>query len=289
MTIWYQITFLLPCFGVFATPKKQNQCYCILMMKFISRCLMSTAVLLLLAPSASADGLSQTLSTIKPSVVGVGTQLPTRSPAIVFFATGFVVGDGLSVITNAHVVPEVLDLAQRETLGIVTGNGSDLQFRPATLAGIDHVHDLAHLRLSGPALPALRLGALQQVQEGANMAFTGFPFGMSLGMQPVTHRATVSAITPIVLPALRAQQLKPAALRQQRQSPFLIFQLDGTAYPGNSGSPLFDPDSGLVVGVINMTALKQMKENAMSAPSGISYAIPAQFVSQLLQVDRNEK
>jgi S1-C subfamily serine protease len=60
-------------------------------------------------------------------------------------------------------------------------------------------------------------------------------------------------------------------------------QLDGTAYPGNSGSPVYDPDSGVVYGVLNMTFLKNQKENALSQPSGISYAIPVRYVRELLQ------
>ncbi|WP_295991421.1 serine protease [Rugamonas sp.] len=248
------------------------------------------AAILLAAPICCVGAtLAQTITSVKPAIVGIGTMLPSRSPAVSFFATGFVVGDGLSVISNAHAVPAVLDAAHREVLGVVTGNGDKLEFRSATVVSIDKEHDLVHLRLSGAPLPALRLGDSATMQEGDSLAFTGFPLGMSLGMQPVTHRATLSAITPILLPALSAQQLDARAISQQRKPPFLIFQLDGTAYPGNSGSPLYDPDDGAVYGVINMTLLKNLKENAISAPSGISYAIPAHFVQLLLQQDAGKK
>lgn len=245
-------------------------------------------VLQLVLPARAADGLSKTIVALKPSIVGIGTHLATRNPPVAFFATGFVVGDGLSVVTNAHALPESTDGARLERIGIVTGAGAELTFRSADVAGIDREHDLLHLRLSGAPLPALKLGPSDEVQEGAAMAFTGFPLGMTLGMQPATHRATVAAITPIVLPALSARQLDARTI-VQRRNPFRIFQLDGTAYPGNSGSPLYDPDTGLVYGVINMTLIKQLKENAISAPSGISYAIPARFVQRLLQADSNEK
>src|SRR5262245_3221265 len=101
--------------------------------------------------------LSRTIAAVKPSVVGIGTMLRTRSPAIMFTATGFVVGDGLSVISNAHALPENIDTDGMETLGIVIGTGDNLQFRPATVAGIDKEHDLLHLRLAGAPLPALQL------------------------------------------------------------------------------------------------------------------------------------
>src|SRR5471030_1291723 len=254
----------------------------------ISRCL--SALLLCLLPVAAASAsLTQTIVTIKPSIVGIGTQLSTRSPQVSFFATGFVVGDGLSVITNAHALPETLDLVHFEKIGVVTGSAAELAFRTAVVAGIDREHDLLHLRISGTPLPALALGASDELKEGAAVAFTGFPLGMLLGMQPATHRATVSAITPIVLPALNSRELDARTIAQQRSHAFAIFQLDGTAYPGNSGSPLYDPETGLVYGVINMTALKHLKENAVSAPSGISYAIPARYVQQLLQADSSRR
>ena len=41
-----------------------------------------------------------------------------------------------------------------------------------------------------------------------------------------------------------------------RQGSFDVYQLDATAYPGNSGSPLLDADSGKVLGVINSVFVK---------------------------------
>jgi S1-C subfamily serine protease len=237
----------------------------------------------LAAVAAHGAELSQTIAAVKPSVVGVGTFEKTRSPAISFVGTGFVVGDGLSVITNAHVVPELLDTENRETLGIVVGKGDTVEFRSAVLVARDREHDLAHLRLGGAPLPALKLGDSRAVAEGQALAFTGFPLGMVLGLHHVTHRAMLSAITPIVMPSLSSHKLDVRAIVQLQRASFAIFQLDGTAYPGNSGSPLYDPDSGAVLGVINMVFVKGLKESAISSPSGITYAVPSQFVRDLLQ------
>ena len=100
---------------------------------------------------------------------------------------------------------------------------------------------------------------------------------------PVTHRATVSAITPAALPAPSSRLLNEATIRGVRAGTFDIFQLDGTAYPGNSGGPLFDATTGEVIGVVNMVLVKGTREGALSQPSGISYAIPSRFVAQLLE------
>lgn len=231
-----------------------------------------------------AQHLVRTAAQIKPSVVGVGTLLKTRQPAVVFVGTGFAVGDGLSIITNAHVLPKLLDVARNEELGIVTGGaGESVNFRPARLVALDTEHDLAHLRLSGAPLAALALASDDSVAEGQELAFTGYPLGMRLGLHAATHRALLAAITPVVRPSLNSRQLDARAISQLQRSPFRIFQLDGTAYPGNSGSPLYQPIDGSVVGVINMVFLKGLRENAVSDPSGITYAIPVRHVRELLQ------
>lgn len=240
-------------------------------------------VFCLCATAAAASDLSRTIARLKGSVVGVGTFLKTRSPATVFNGTGFVVGDGLSVITNAHVVPNMLDTEKNETLGVVISRDGSIEFRVATVAALDRVHDLAHLRIDGAPLPALILGDSAGAVEGQELAFTGFPLGMILGLHPTTHRAMLSAITPIVLPSLNSRSLGTKMIAQLQRAPFLIFQLDGTAYPGNSGSPVYDPVSGTVLAVINMTFVKGLKENAITNPSGISYAIPATYARDLLQ------
>ena len=99
----------------------------------------------------------------------------------------------------------------------------------------------------------------------------------------------VSSITAVALPAPKASQLNDKIIRSLRGgSNFNVFQLDGTAYPGNSGGPLFDPDTGHVLGVVNMVFIKGTRESALTHPSGISYAIPSGFVQQLLERSRTQ-
>ncbi len=238
----------------------------------------------LAALPVQGQDLPRTVARIKPSVVGVGTLLKTRQPAVVFVGTGFAVGDGLSIITNAHVIPQQLDGARKEELGIVIGGaGESVGFRPARLVGLDPEHDLAHLRLSGTPLAPLALASDDSVAEGQDLAFTGYPLGMRLGLHAATHRALLAAIAPAVRPSLNSRQLDARAIAQLQKPAFTAYQLDGTAYPGNSGSPLFRPDDGSVVGVINMVFLKGLRESAVSDPSGITYAIPVRYVRELLQ------
>ncbi len=90
-------------------------------------------------------------------------------------------------------------------------------------------------------------------------------------------------VTLIVLPSANAQQLNDKMIQRIRSGSFLVYQLDATAYPGNSGSPLFDVSTGRVAGIINMVLVRGTRESALSQPSGISFAIPVQFLRQLIE------
>jgi S1-C subfamily serine protease len=230
--------------------------------------------------SADADDLIQTIENVKPSIVGIGTFLQLRSPAVSFAGTGFVVGDGLSVITNAHVIPEVIDDEHKESLRVTIGKGTE--YRNAVLIGVDKLHDLALLRITGAPLPVMKVGDSNTIREGQTMAFTGFPLTAVLGFHPATHRAMIAAITVVATQAPNAKTLDAKAIVQMQKNAFDVFQLDGTAYPGGSGSPLYDPDTGVVYGVINKV-LNATKEAAITNPSGITYAIPSNFVRELMQ------
>jgi len=235
--------------------------------------------------STSHAQLEETIIKVKPSVVGIGTYHRMKSPAVTLMGTGFAVGDGLHIVTNAHVLPDTLDFERMERQVVITGRNSEPDVRDATVVFSDKAHDIALLKISGAALPPLTMGDSDLVREGRRVAFTGFPIGMVLGFFPATHQAIVSSITPIIRPVNNAVQLDANLIRQLK-TPFMIFQLDGVAYPGNSGSPLYDPDTGVVYGIINMVYVKGKKEAALSAPSGISYAIPGKHIVNMLNSAR---
>ena len=233
------------------------------------------------APVHAAD-LSQTIERVKPSVVGVGTYLKLRNPSVVFVGTGFVVADGRHVITNAHNVDRPLDKDKIETPIVLVSKGGEPQPRDAVIVAMDKLHDIALMRFTGEPIPALKIGDSESVREGRAMAFTGFPIGMVLGFHPATHRGMVSAITPVVIPGINASQLNAKMIARLRESAYSVFQLDGTAYPGNSGSALYDPEDGTVYGIVNSVFVQGTRENAVGRPSGITYAIPAKYIREML-------
>jgi serine protease Do len=224
-----------------------------------------------------------TIERVKPSVVMVGIFNKLGSPQLTLRGTGFVVGDGRTVATNAHVVAERNEQSEPGSIVVqVPGSPSDQRMRQAQVWVIDQAHDLALLKIGGTPLPTLSLSDSDTVKEGQSIAFMGFPIGGALGFSPVTHRGMVSAVTAIALPSANAQQLKEAVIRRLKSGSFDVFQLDATAYPGNSGGPMFDAETGGVVGIINMVLVKGTKEAILTHPSGISYAIPGNYLRALL-------
>jgi S1-C subfamily serine protease len=245
------------------------------------------ALAFFVAPAGAAD-VRDTIARVKQSVVPVGTYMRGRSPAFQFRGTGFVVDGGVTVVTNAHVLPGVLDSSHNEILAIIVNGASTDRpdVRELQRITIDPSIDLAVLKLTGAPLPALRLRDSDAVREGQDVLITGFPLGAVLGPFAATHRGMISAITPIAIPQGRAADLNPALIHRLGGKGLAVFQLDATAYPGNSGSPIYDPDTGDVLGIVNMVFVKGTKEAALTNPSGITYAVPSNNLRSLLDTAR---
>jgi S1-C subfamily serine protease len=229
-----------------------------------------------------ADELARVVQQIKPSIVVVGTFMPKRAPRALFRGTGFAVGDGTIIATNAHVIPNELASDRLEKIAVFFKRNKRDEMYFAKVLATDRVHDVALLKIDKGRLPALKIDAAITVNEGDRYAFTGYPIGMVLGLYPATHEGIVSAITPIAIPMIRSRQLDARLVKKLRR-PYQVYQMDAIAYPGNSGSPLYHPQTGHVVGIINSVFVKESREKILSHPSGISYAIPAVYLQSLLR------
>jgi serine protease Do len=242
------------------------------------------AIAVLFAPELWANGaanLASIVQQVKPAVVGIGIHTPTGRPQDVLQGTGFVIGNGRHVVTNFHVLPKELDDNLLQQMAVFVGTGARASVRFAKVVASSAADDLAVLEIQGAKLPALALAKDDYLAEGNDIAFTGFPIGSVLGLYPVTHRGIISSITPIVVPVPDARQISIHMLKQMRD-PYLVYQLDATAYPGNSGSALYDVTTGKVVGIINKVFVQSSKEAVIEKPSGITYAIPVKRLKMLL-------
>ncbi|MEP0355654.1 MAG: serine protease [Paraglaciecola sp.] len=219
------------------------------------------------------------MSEIKPSIVGVGLYDPLGVQTHQLMGSGFVFGDGSLVATNHHVVSLDLDPAKVQHLIIFSGVGRSPKIQKVQVIAIDPSHDLAILKLE-KALPPITLADDEYAPDGTEILLTGFPIGAVLGLFPATHRGIIAATSPDVIPSANSRGLSTKILRRLDEQ-FLIYQLDITAYPGNSGSPVYDSETGDVIGVLNKVFVKESKESALEKPSGISYAIPIKYLKAL--------
>lgn len=249
-------------------------------MRFI---ILIVSIFFMVGPASAHDGsvdFTDTVRKVTPSIVGIATYQAIRSPRVAIRGTGFVVYDGLHVVTNAHVFPGKIPLKAMEKVVVLVGRGSNPDIRDASVVKVDEGHDLALLKISGKPLPSLKLGHGGLVPAGTEIGFTGFPIGGVLGLYAVSHRGIISAVTPIIIPQPTARYLDIKIISRPRYD---VYQLDATAYPGNSGSPLYDSRTGRIEGIINSVRVKGTKENALTKPSGISFAIPVIYLHDLLR------
>jgi S1-C subfamily serine protease len=139
--------------------------------------------------------------------------------------SGFVIGKGGSIVTNAHVV------AGARTVSVRFG---DSKIKRARVAGLDPSTDLALLLVDpdGLDLQPLELGASQGVQVGDPTVAIGNPFGLD------------RTLTTGVVSALQREipSLQPGFSISN------VIQTDAAINPGNSGGPLIDA-LGKVIGV----------------------------------------
>ncbi len=232
----------------------------------------------LLGSRSAEAALPESVARIKRSLVGITTFAPTAAISQRLAGTGFAIGDGRHIITNYHVIQSSLDKPPQQ-LGALLPQSLEPERRGLEIVKVSPAHDLALLRLSGAPMPPLALWSeTTMVEDGTAVAITGFPLGAVLGLVPATQTGIVSAHTPNISPQPNSRFLDAELLRTPR---FSIYQLDLTAYPGHSGSPLYLADTGVVIGVLNATVIKSTKERVISDPSGISYAVPSAFIRDI--------
>jgi S1-C subfamily serine protease len=236
----------------------------------------------LLPAPASASDMIDAIKQVRRSVVAIGTHQKLGQPPIRLMGTGFVVAGGSHIITNSHVLPKTLNAKTQESLQAFYGIEANARNFELDVVAEDTEHDLALLRIVGSAkLPPLVL-AKSMAPEGTRTAITGYPLGSLLGLYPITHEGIISAVKERSFAAYSQGQLTADRVRRLRNS-FIVYQIDTNAYPGNSGSPLYDVATRQVLGVVQSVAVREKTQaSAIEAPTGFTFAVPSQFVSALL-------
>jgi S1-C subfamily serine protease len=236
------------------------------------------------ARGAQATGslaeLPDVVARVRRAVGAVGTYNPANRPPMEFSASGFFIDAHGHFVTANHVLEGIAERKRVEDLRVFLPGDSDRRGHPAVIVAREPKYDLALLAVEEPSVQALAIGDSTQVREGQLVALCGFPFGFLYGLNPSTSLGIISSISPRAVPAVNTRLLDPATIEALR-SPYDVFQLDATAYPGHSGGPLFDIRTGEVLGVVNSAFIKKTKEKVVA--SGISYAMPIHYVKKAFE------
>ncbi len=247
--------------------------------------------------------LSETYARIRPGIVAFAPKYPERikpgsMPYEFVFGTGFIVGDSL-IATNAHVIDvfEQLKLPDGSSnvvailfiqlpQGMATPAATVLGFTKITTVISPVYHygppnaDLALVVVGcrGMSRFAMQLHA-DNVEEGTDIATAGFPMGPELlhlegrldHLAPTLQRGIVSAVLPF-----------PGSKPHGYLANIMV-------QGGASGSPVFLPENGEVIGAIYASRLDRMRVDLpfpkpihFQVPVNFSHVVPSYFLEKLI-------
>ena len=168
--------------------------------------------------------------------------------------SGFVIGRGGSIVTNAHVVGDAKRVSVRF---------GDSKIATAEVAGTDPSTDLALLLVDpdGLELRALDLGSSKDVEIGDPALAIGNPFGL----ERTLTTGVISAIGRQIPSLQRGFEIGN------------VLQTDAAINPGNSGGPLLDA-RGRVIGVN-----AQIRTNGTDSGNiGIGFAVAVDTLKEVI-------
>ena len=250
-------------------------------------------------------GLVDTYRGIKESIVAFVPRVfpsiddkggPPPFPPII--GTGFVVRDDGLIATNNHVVasfkgltrlpgaseddwPVVAMLLKRTDMGIievpltVCATAVVSGFKPGKVYYGPPKPDIAFVRVSVRGLAHVTVDGETVLEEGMEVATAGFPMGRDALMAPGRmHQITPTLQRGIISAVMPFAGSHPHAIA-----------VNVMAHGGASGSPVFLPDTGNVVGILygGLVDVKVTESGEeIRIPTNISHAVPGHMVALAL-------
>ena len=176
-----------------------------------------------------------------------GTQEYTQKAA----GSGVIISEDGYVLTNNHVISG----ADKITVYVNPGDGSEEKSYEATLIGSSESNDIAVLKIDATGLNAAAFGDSDQLEVGELAVAIGNPMGQ-------VHGSVTAGIISAVEQELTIDDVTINAI-----------QTDAAINPGNSGGALFD-SYGNVIGIV------YAKSSSVSI-EGIGYAIPSDYATEV--------
>jgi S1-C subfamily serine protease len=200
--------------------------------------------LALSVPPVLADSLANTYVVVHKSLVLVCTDKAC--------GTGFIVASNHTssqILTAAHVVKS------GSNLGVYLNDDPNVTYR-AEISKVDQTDDLGLITIEKGDLPYLDIGS--DIAEGDSIAVAGYPvasfafLAATKELKPTVHEGVISAV-----------RLSGAIVEYSAVTDF-----------GNSGGPVFNTESGNVIGVVRGTL-----KNAKGANFGPGFKAVENFLA----------
>jgi S1-C subfamily serine protease len=189
---------------------------------------------------AESWSVRDTVRAIEPAIVWVVAQCKDNTYSQ---GSGFIVRQDGYILTNAHVVEDSV------AVSVGWPNRFDRSQLDAKVVAMNRDLDLALLRVDGSHLPTVPIGSSTEACVGDAVIALGYPAGQELGLDNLT-------VTRGLLSSVRGDS----------STGRVLLQTDATVTLGCSGGPLFDLDTGTVIGVIQGKGIDLLQ--------GFNFAIP---------------
>ena len=171
--------------------------------------------------------------------------------ADVVIGSGFFIDRRGYIITNHHVIAEMVNPKRKTTCKLYVKLPSDMEKKiPAKVIGYDSVMDLALLKVEIEPIFVLELGSSSELDVGDRISAIGTPVGLE------------GTLTSGIISSASRQLLTMGK----------SFQIDAAVNSGNSGGPLID-DNKKVQAVVFAGMLQYQ---------GLNFAIPVEYLKQEL-------
>lgn len=202
--------------------------------------------------SISTNNISNIVTKVSPSVVGIIGKLKESSSNYnemtdnLVFGTGVIYRSDGYIVTNAHVVKEM------ESIVVVLSNSKPYKAR---LKAIDEKLDLATIKIDKGGLTPATFGDIKKVTVGQEVVAIGTPLSFSL--RNSATRGIVSGMNRVA------------------GGEYRFIQSDTAINGGNSGGPLVDMQ-GQVIGINSVKFMGYGVE-------GLSFSIPIDTVQYAIK------
>ncbi len=237
----------------------------------------------------------------KQLLIKQGEPLPEIFP---IFGTGVIIREYGLIVTNDHVVEAFKSIPKppnstQNTSGIVAiffkHTGNTLKQVPLDVCATIRINnfipgtsyfgppkpDIAFVMVKAKGLPFVEIDNSTILEEGLEVATAGFPLGdLALTAPGWLHQVTPTLQKGIISAVLPFMCSHPHA-----------FTINIMVQGGASGSPIFLPETGKILGILygSLTEPNHTSEGLRySSPTNISYVVPSNFFSEPLKQLEND-